>query len=189
MGTPKPRIPSVACREFTNAILTEFNGDSGFVSFEWCILVIAINIELVSCYDSDFGSFHNYFFASWRDFFFHFCLVFTWSLKYCKEGITAMKISSRFYYRFEKNPFIRVFWLCVLSLFLMLWLINLFLIGLCLLFIRYLPAFDQYAEFLKQKNSESIWKTRQIQKKMCYYLTILCTEFHLENLLTIICLC
>lgn len=82
----------------------------------------------------------------------------------------------------------RVFWLCVLSLFLMLWLINLFLIGLCLLFIRYLPAFDQYAEFLKQKNSESIWKTRQIQKKMCYYLTILCTEFHLENLLTIICL-
>lgn len=83
----------------------------------------------------------------------------------------------------------RVFWLCVLSLFLMLWLINLFLIGLCLLFIRYLPAFDQYAEFLKQKNSESIWKTRQIQKKMCHYLTILCTEFHLENLLTIICLC
>lgn len=49
----------------------------------------------------------------------------------------------------------RVFWLCVLSPFLMLWLINLFLIGLCLLFIRYLPAF----------NMQSSWN-RKIQNQM-----------------------
>lgn len=49
----------------------------------------------------------------------------------------------------------RVFWLCVLSLFLMLWLINLFLIGLCLLFIQYLPAF----------NMQSSWN-RKIQNQM-----------------------
>lgn len=104
MGTPMPRIPSVACREFTNAILTEFNGDSGFVSFEWCILVIAINIELVSCYNSVFWIIPYFFFFGELEGFLKFCLVFTWSLKYCKEGITAMKISSRFYYRLEKNP-------------------------------------------------------------------------------------
>lgn len=62
MGTPTPRIPSVACTEFTNAILTEFIGDSGFVLFEWCILVIAINIELVSCYDSVFWIIPFFFF-------------------------------------------------------------------------------------------------------------------------------
>lgn len=103
MGTPTPRIPSVACTEFTNAILTEFIGDSGFVSFEWCILVIAINIELVSCYDSVFWIIPFFFFLRVRGIF-KVRLVFTWSLKYCKEGITAMKISSRFYYRLEKNP-------------------------------------------------------------------------------------
>lgn len=63
----------------------------------------------------------------------------------------------------------RVFWLCVLSLFLMLWLINLFLIGLCLLFIRYLPAFN--AEFLKQKNSESdginVFEKQDRSKRKC----------------------
>lgn len=88
-------------------------------------------------------------------FFFHFCLVFTWSLKYCKEGITAMKISSRFYYRFEKNPFIPSILTVCLVPFLMLWLINLFLIGLCLLFIQYLPAF----------NMQSSWN-RKIQNQM-----------------------
>lgn len=105
MGTPTPRIPSVACTEFTNAILTEFIGDSGFVLFEWCILVIAINIELVSCYDSVFWiiPFFFFFFCELEGFL-KFRLVFTWSLKYCKEGITAMKISSRFYYHLEKNP-------------------------------------------------------------------------------------
>lgn len=104
MGTPTPRIPSVACTEFTNAILTEFIGDSGFVLFEWCILVIAINIELVSCYDSVFWIIPFFIFFCELEGFLKFRLVFTWSLKYCKEGITAMKISSRFYYRLEKNP-------------------------------------------------------------------------------------
>lgn len=50
-----------------------------------------------------FGSFHIFFFCELEGFL-KFRLVFTWSLKYCKEGITAMKISSRFYYRLEKNP-------------------------------------------------------------------------------------
>lgn len=51
-----------------------------------------------------FGSFHFFFFFCELEGFLKFRLVFTWSLKYCKEGITAMKISSRFYYRLEKNP-------------------------------------------------------------------------------------
>lgn len=169
-GHTKAKDPSVACREFTNAILTEFNGDSGFVSFEWCILVIAINIELVSCYDSDFGSFHNYFFASWRDFFFHFCLVFTWSLKYCKEGITAMKISSRFYYRFEKNPFIpSILTVCLVPFFNALTDQPLSDWSLPVVY-SILTSF-QYAEFLKQKNSESeginVFEKQDRSKRKC----------------------
>lgn len=87
-------------------------------------------------------------------FFFHFCLVFTWSLKYCKEGITAMKISSRFYYRFEKNPFIpSILTVCLVPFFNALTDQPLSDWSLPVVY-SILTSF-QYAEFLKQKNSES----------------------------------
>lgn len=103
-----------------------------------------------------FGSFHFFFFFCELEGFLKFRLVFTWSLKYCKEGITAMKISSRFYYRLEKNPStLSILTVCFVPFFLMLWLVNLFLIGLCLLFIWHLCICSWYPEFLKQKNPES----------------------------------
>lgn len=154
MGTPTPRIPSVACTEFTNAILTEFIGDSGFVLFEWCILVIAINIELVSCYDSVFWIIPFFFFCELEGFL-KFVLYShgAWN--------TAKKVSLQWRYlvvfiTVGKESIYPEYFDCVFCpFFLMLWLVNLFLIGLCLLFIWHLCICSWYAEFLKQKNPKS----------------------------------
>lgn len=103
-------------------------------------------------------------------FFFHFCLVFTWSLKYCKEGITAMKISSRFYYRFEKNPFIpSILTVCLVPFFNALTDQPLSDWSLPVVY-SILTSF-QYAEFLKQKNSESeginVFEKQDRSKRKC----------------------
>lgn len=103
-------------------------------------------------------------------FFFHFCLVFTWSLKYCKEGITAMKISSRFYYRFEKNPFIpSILTVCLVPFFNALSDQPLSDWSLPVVY-SILTSF-QYAEFLKQKNSESdginVFEKQDRSKRKC----------------------
>lgn len=103
-------------------------------------------------------------------FFFHFCLVFTWSLKYCEEGITAMKISSRFYYRFEKNPFIpSILTVCLVPFFNALTDQPLSDWSLPVVY-SILTSF-QYAEFLKQKNSESeginVFEKQDRSKRKC----------------------
>lgn len=103
-------------------------------------------------------------------FFFHFCLVFTWSLKYCKEGITAMKISSRFYYRFEKNPFIpSILTVCLVPFFNAL--TDQPLSDWCLPVVYSILTSFQYAEFLKQKNSESdginVFEKQDRSKRKC----------------------
>lgn len=103
-------------------------------------------------------------------FFFHFCLVFTWSLKYCKEGITAMKISSRFYYRFEKNPFIpSILTVCLVPFFNALTDQPLSDWSLPVVY-SILTSF-QYSEFLKQKNSESdginVFEKQDRSKRKC----------------------
>lgn len=103
-------------------------------------------------------------------FFFHFCLVFTWSLKYCKEGITAMKISSRFYYRFEKNPFIpSILTVCLVPFFNAL--TDQPLSDWSLPVVYSILSSFQYAEFLKQKNSESdginVFEKQDRSKRKC----------------------
>lgn len=86
--------------------------------------------------------------------FFSFLSCIHMELEILQEGITAMKISSRFYYRFEKNPFIpSILTVCLVPFFNALTDQPLSDWSLPVVY-SILTSF-QYAEFLKQKNSES----------------------------------